>query len=282
MPFFDFSVDNGGILSYFIPIKWQLFNKMPNYSIGSNGMNVSVVLDGFPCGEVFDKETFRRAVHAVEPQYSETAINWLLVSLRKKNVLSSAGAGKYYIVLDRSAQSSYVYPHSAEFLEVENCIVAKYPSVRFQMWELIQMNDFVSHQIAKNVIFVEVEGLLVDSVYDVLHERFPYAMNRPDLDLFYRQRAPATDIVVQRLVSEAPSPASNHSCVLEKILVDILSKKLSGQMIARSEYPSVFTQVFQKYAIDETRMFRYARRRHLYDDLRQFIAERTDIKLKTV
>ena len=30
MPFFDFSVDNGGILSYFIPIKWQLFNKMPN------------------------------------------------------------------------------------------------------------------------------------------------------------------------------------------------------------------------------------------------------------
>lgn len=265
-----------------MPIKWQLFDKLPNYSDRVNEMNVTAVLDRFRCGEVFDKEAFRKAVRAVESQYSETAINWLLVTLRKKNVLSTAGAGKYYVVSDRSAHSAYAYPHSAEFLEVENCVAAKFPSVRFQMWELVQMNDFVNHQIAKNVIFVEVEGMLVDSVYDVLHERFPYAMNRPGLELFYRQRAPGTDIVVQRLVSEAPSPAADHSCALEKILVDILSKKLSGQMIARSEYSSIFTQAFRKYAIDETRMFRYARRRHLYSDLLQLIAERTDVKLKTV
>ncbi len=144
------------------------------------------------------------------------------------------------------------------------------------------MNDFVNHQIAKNVIFVKVENMLVDTVYEMLHENYPYAMFQPNKDNFYRQRGPETDIVVQKLLTEAPSPSENHSCSLEKLLVDLLSKKLSGDIIERSEYPRIYEDAFQKYNINETRMFRYAKRRHLYNALCTFITTKTNIKLMTI
>lgn len=246
-------------------------------------MNAATVLPHLPTEEIFNKNVFREIVHSIYPDCSEASINWMLVTLRKQGSLASAGTGKYYrIAQDMPAKKQYSYPHSEEYLELEKDIMESYPLVNFQMWELIQMNDFVNHQIAKNVVFVEVEAMLVDTVYELLHEKYPYAMIQPTADIFYKQRAPETDIVVQRLLSEAPSPDANHSCAIEKILVDLLSKKLSGNLIERSEYPRIYEDIFHKYMIDETRTFRYAKRRHLYESLLSFINTQTDIKLMTI
>ena len=246
-------------------------------------MNAATVLPHLPTGEIINKHIFREAVHSIYPDCSEASINWMLVTLRKQGSLASAGSGKYYRPpQDAPAKKQYSYPHSPEYFDLEKEITESYPLVNFQMWELIQMNDFVNHQIAKNVIFIEVEAMLVDTVYELLHEKYPYAMIQPTSDTFYKQRAPETDIVVQKLLSEAPAPNANHSCVIEKLLVDLLSRKLSGSLIERSEYPRIYEDVFHKYNIDETRMFRYAKRRHLYDSLLSFIKAKTNIQLMTI
>lgn len=245
-------------------------------------MDVQAILKEFRGGKVFNKESFRQAVKAVNPDYSETAISWLLYYLRRQGVLSSVGAGKYNVVSpSEQKKNEYDYPHSQEYIDLENFISGNYPHLNFQMWELIQMNDFLNHQIAKNVIFVEVENMLVDSVYEQLHEKYPYALNQPSMDVFFKMRSPGTDIVLMKLVSEAPAAGENHSCSLEKILVDIHSKKITGQLIEKSEYPQIYEEIFRKYRIDETRMFRYAKRRNLYELIRKFIVEQTKVELKT-
>ena len=246
-------------------------------------MDKDAILEKFQGGEVFDKPSFRQSVHSLYPDCSEAMINWLLHSFREKGILSSVGAGKYYVTSAHEAtKKMYIYPHSPEFFDLETQITDRFPLLKFQMWELIQMNDFVNHQIAKNVIFIETENMMVNSVYEDLHTKHPYAMIEPDTALFYKLRGPDTDIVVQKLPSEAPAPLINHSCTLEKIVVDILSKKLTGQLIERSEYPAIYEGIFNKFHIDETRMFRYARRRNLYNALRSFIFEQTNIQLKTI
>lgn len=246
-------------------------------------MNATAVLTHLPTGKIINKNTFRETVLSIYPDCSEASINWMLVTLRKQGSLASAGAGKYYLISqDAPAKKQYSYPHSPEYLELEKYITATYPHLNFQMWELIQMNDFVNHQIAKNVIFIEVESMLVDTVYEMLHEKYPYAMIQPTTDTFYKQRAPGTDIVVQKLLSEAPSPDANHSCRIEKLMVDLMSKKLSGNMIERSEYARIYEDIFRKYNIDETRMFRYAKRRHLYDSLLSFLTTKTSVQLITI
>lgn len=246
-------------------------------------MNIAGTLSHLPQGQIFNKSRFREAVHMVDPDCPESSINWMLVTMRKQGVLASAGTGKYYCLSGESAiRKNYQYPHSPEYLEIEQAITDSYPLVNFQMWELIQMNDFVNHQIAKNVIFIEVESMLVDTVYEMLHEKYPYAMIQPDTDTFYKQRSPESDIVVQKLLTEAPTPNNGHSSPLEKLLVDLLSKKLPGNLIERSEYPRIYDDIFRKYLIDETRMFRYAKRRNLYDALLSFIETQTDVKLMTI
>ncbi len=246
-------------------------------------LNTTAALPNLPEGQVFSKACFREAVHKINPECSEASINWMLVTLRKQGILASAGAGKYYVVPKQTkAKMSYQYPHSQEYRDLENAVLSAYPLVSFQMWELIQMNDFVNHQIAKNVIFVEVESMMTDTVYETLHEQYPYAMIQPDINVFFKQRAPGTDIVVQKLITEAPRPVYDRSSPLEKIIVDLFSNKLSGNLIERSEYPRIVEDVFRKYSIDETKLLRYARRRHLYNTLLSFIDSQTEVKLMTV
>ena len=145
-------------------------------------------------------------LHELPPEGGVTA-NSLFFRYAKANQILwryNEETGKYYrIPQDAPAKTQYSYPHSPEYLDLEKEITEAYPLVNFQMWELIQMNDFVNHQIAKNVIFIEVEAMLVDTVYELLHEKYPYAMIQPASDTFYKQRAPETDIIVQKLLSEA-------------------------------------------------------------------------------
>ena len=119
-------------------------------------MDKDAILEKFQGGEVFDKPSFRQSVHSLYPDCSEAMINWLLHSFREKGILSSVGAGKYYVTSAHEAtKKMYIYPHSPEFFDLETQITDRFPLLKFQMWELIQMNDFVNHQIAKNVIFIE-------------------------------------------------------------------------------------------------------------------------------
>lgn len=259
---------------------------LPNYSHNNPEDPIAVkatdIIPHLPSG-IFDKASFINTVMSVSPGCSGTTIDWMLHSLRTQGLLGSAGAGRYYLESDATAgRKKYSFPHSPEYLEIENKISGTYPLISFQMWELIQMNDFVNHLIAKNVIFIEAEGMLVDTVFELLHKDYPYAMFQPDTETFFRQRAPETDIVVQKLLSEAPSPDDRHSCKIEKLIVDLFSKRLSGRLIERSEYRRIVEDVFLKYNINETRLFRYARRRNLYDEIVSFITKQTDVKLLTI
>ena len=67
---------------------------------------------------------------------------------------------------------------------------------------------------------------------------------------------------------------------LEKILVDLFGRGLSGSIISRSEYPAIFEDSFKKYNINKAKLFRYARRRGVEQAIRDFIREKTNIILE--
>lgn len=67
----------------------------------------------------------------------------------------------------------------------------------------------------------------------------------------------------------------------EKLLVDLFSRKLTGHLIERAEYPAVYEEAFSKYLIDQKKMFRYARRRGVEEEMKELIRTSTNIKLIT-
>lgn len=241
-------------------------------------MNEKEVIAKIPVGTLFDKQQFRAVVHSISPCYSEASVNWLIGKLKQEKEIQVVGRGKY--IRTEKERGSYEYhAHSMKFQMIEELVKTEYPLVIFQMWELIQMNEFVNHQIAKNVIFVEVENMLEEPVFHLLHENYPHVLFSPTKNQFYRQKGIDDTVVVQKIISEAPRSIHAHACVLEKILVDIFSNKITGELIEKSEYKGILEDSFAKYQIDESKLLRYARRRNREQDIRCFIEEYTDIKL---
>ena len=208
---------------------------------------------------------------------SERNLHRRLRELQNSGQVEKLSRGQY---ITRESRRKYQYKASGRMDELTGVIRQKYPLVTFQTWELFQWNEFVNHQLGHNVHFVEVERELVETVFDFLVDRYPRVLINPDQETFYRY---FTDdlIVVQQLISSPPPPIEGtKQASLEKLLVDLFSKKLTGQIIERAEYPAIYEDAFGKYSLNEKAMFRYAKRRSLDDIVYRFIEEETNISLK--
>ena len=66
-------------------------------------------------------------------------------------------------------------------------IEEQYPELDFRIFELVQLNEFVNHQIAHNVIFVSVESGLGAYVFDSLKERYTgKILLNPSVETFHQ------------------------------------------------------------------------------------------------
>ena len=158
----------------------------------------------------------------------------------------------------------------------------RHPFLEYRIFELVQMNEFLNHQIAHNAVFVFVEADLGDFVFETLKEKFPGKIllnpSVKEYHLYWQDDL----IIIGKLLTEAPKgkKAVWHTC-LEKMLVDMTAEKVIKTTFSEAEYPGVLEQAFQKYIIDESQMFRYAKRRHVKDDILKIIQNQTGIKLRT-
>ena len=69
--------------------------------------------------------------------------------------------------------------------------------------------------------------------------------------------------VIRKLVTETPKGTDEFwHTELEKMLVVMVSDKLRRSCVNQSEYKTIFTQAFKDFYIDESQLFRSARRRN--------------------
>lgn len=227
------------------------------------------------------KNEYEEIVYRLNPDCSQDAIYWQLRTLQEKGIIYKHGRGLYTVCDNTKKKYTYDYSHSSTLNEIVSLIENEFPLVDFQVWEFVQLNEFVNHLIAKNVFFIEVENMLEGAIFNMLSEHYTKVLFCPKEDTFYTYFQQDM-IVIQKLVSEAPKPLQGTKyCCLEKLLVDLFSSKLTGQLIQRAEYPLIYEEAFNKYYIDEKKLFRYARRRNLDIKIKDFIKNETFIHLHT-
>lgn len=244
-------------------------------------MNPEKIIQNFKPNTIISKSEYAHAVHQINPKYSERTIYWQLAKLQDRGVLKKVGRNSFLVVDAVKKKSEYIYAYSMELQDIVDKIKHEYPLVDYQVWEFVQLNEFANHQIGKNVFFVEVEHRLEESVFNMLNAYCSRILLCPKEDMFYTYFE-ENMVVIQRLLSESPKPvADTKGCSLEKLLVDLFSSKLTGQLVERAEYAGIYEEAFRKYYIDEKKMFRYARRRNLEKEIKEFIEKETNIQLLT-
>ena len=176
-----------------------------------------------------------------------------------------------------------IYEHSYSDLanEISNCIHINHKFMNYVIFETIQLNEFINHQIAQNIIFVFVDNEVIDFAFKTLKDTFENkVMLLPSVKEFNQYRS--TDmIVLRRLVSESPQNLKKRwHITLEKMLVDIMAEPTIKETLGKSEYKDIYENAFNKYIIDESKMFRYAKRRGIAEEIREFIKNETTVSLK--
>ena len=178
--------------------------------------------------------------------------------------------------------SLYNYQYCSQTMDLASYMKEKYPKIDFRIFETVQLNVFLNQLIGRNTIFLSVEEDLGSFIFDELRNRYDNnVLLYPDEEIYY-QYWKEDVIIVEKLPSESPRGQNEfwNTC-LEKMLVDIMSDKLMMHTFSESEYLLIYETAFENYIIDESQMFRYARRRNAAGKLMKYLKDNTSVKLRT-
>lgn len=228
----------------------------------------------------FDKATLYNRVRKFDPSVSDSTIYRMMKKMIDTGEIARVGRNVYYV--PSHSLASYSYEYSSQAQELANYIDEKYPALDFRIFETVQLNEFVNHQIGKNTLFLSVEEGIGDFLFQELRERYNNnVLLNPSTEV-YHQYWNENIIVIEKLLTESPKgEVSVWHTRLEKILVDIMADKILMESISESEYPTIYETAFAQYAVDESQMFRYAKRRSADKRIKEFLKNRTNVKLRT-
>ena len=162
-------------------------------------------------------------------------------------------------------------PNYSSFAEkIAGLIEKAYVGLDFRLFELVQLNEFINHQIAHNTVFVFVENDLQNYVFDTLKQSYPgRVMLRPSIK-DYHQYLQDDQIVMLRLPSESPKGFEKPWHIrLEKVIVDVLTDKLISRIVPESEKEAIIKGAINTYLMDVNTMIRYAKRKGAEERFRQ-------------
>ena len=233
----------------------------------------------------FSKDELNNAMNASGVPLSEAAFKARLQKLIDSGSIRFGfdGYGVFSVEESGVCRCRYEYDYSKWAVDIADRIIKEHPFLDFTIFEMAQLDEFVHYQPIHCMIFVCVEGKMGDFVFDTLNKVYPgKVLLNPDVyDKKSRCWSPSM-VVINRLTAGAPKCKTLPWAVtLEKLLVDIMSNPMIRISVSESTCSSIYTEAFDRYFINESSLFRYARRRGVEKRIMQFIRDSTDIQLRT-
>lgn len=229
----------------------------------------------------FNRTELHKAMESCGEQISEASFKKKLQELLRQQKIVRVGRNAYRVARDHIAH--YQFDYSDLVVELSHIIKDNFPYLDYSIFELRQLNEFLNHQVAHNTVFLSVESDVISFVFETLKESFNgRVLISPSKELF-EQYWCDNMIVLNKRITETPKGIGEswHSRI-EKVLVDLITDPLIQDSISESEFSTIFEDVFYRYVIDESCLFRYARRRGADKELKNFIINNTTVQLRTV
>ncbi|MCD8293749.1 MAG: hypothetical protein LUE27_00675 [Clostridia bacterium] len=238
-------------------------------------MDYDRYLQGVLGKDTFTKQDLRQSFIDAGYTLGNTSFTMELQKMVTENIIRRLQKNTY--TLDTS-KVFYRHIYTDEAIEIATWLHDQFKYLTFVIFELDQLNAFLNHLIARNVIYVFVEKECVSYIFEVLYEKYNRSVLRdPTLDMFGLYFDTNT-IVVLPLVKQYPADKMVfwHEN-LEKFLVDSIAEPTIRTTFSSGEYPGMFRQAFESFRINKASLMRYARRRHADEKLRR-IADMANIR----
>ena len=205
-----------------------------------------------------------------EPKISKTTTNWRIFSLVKKGILKRIGRGTFTL-----RETKHFLPEiTPEQKTLHKKIKKKFPFLELCIWNTSSLNEFSIHQTNQHFQIIEVEKETTQSIFIYLKEQKKNVFLEPTKEVFERYVTDSKNvIIIKTLITEAPTLNIDNvkTSSLEKILVDIFCNEIIFSAYQGNEMKTIYKNAFSKYAINGSKLLRYANRRGKKEELQNYL-----------
>ncbi|VAX25898.1 hypothetical protein MNBD_IGNAVI01-730 [hydrothermal vent metagenome] len=207
-----------------------------------------------------------------EPQLNKNTFAWRIYNLKKKGIIREVARGQYSFI----DKNDYFLQLSNYSVKIALSILKTFADINFCISESNWINEFTSHQYSNNFTIVEIEKDFIESVFFYLKEVFQNVFLKPnetELDRYISGLDKA--IILIPFITRSPVKKLGNKKynvpAIEKLLVDIFTKRSPYFFLTNSEVETIFEKACRKYNINQTTLLAYAERRGKKEEIKNFL-----------
>ena len=234
--------------------------------------------DTFKDKDSFSRKDLLNFYRQFEPNLKETTFRWRIYHLKEKKIISSLS--KVFFSL------RYRPTFTPEINETDRRIYSKiekqFPQLKQCIWSTRIINELMLHLPGKFITVIEVEKDALEPVFHYLQNiNVKNVYLQPDekeIERYLYETEGA--IVIKSLISKAPIQKVNNvmAPTIEKILVDLYCDRKLFNVFQGSELVHIINNAYDRYPIDFTKFFNYAKRRKgKKTELMEFLSDKTNL-----
>ena len=225
----------------------------------------------------FNRESLLAFYRQFSPDLNDSTFRWRIYQLKAKGVIASVTQDLFTL-----GSKPDFKPVISDFEKrIANKVEKQFSGMKYAIWSTKFVNEFSLHLSSRFITILQVEIDALEPVYAFLkNQNLGPVYFQPDKKEIERYIFESEKtIILQSLITKAPTQKIGKTVTvkLEKIIVDLFCEKDLFISFQGSELVHIINTAYERYAINFTTMFHYARRRGKEMELKQFLKERTDI-----
>lgn len=204
------------------------------------------------------------------PDLQESTIGWRINQLKKEELIFQVGRGMYSF----EGKQEFEPTISLKGKRLYNRVARLVPNMKISIWELQMLDEFLTNTDERKFSFISTKKEDLEVLFNEMMGFSKKVYLNPSSTIFNRYMLPLEEaIILTPLVSEAPIVEVNNTWIptLEGLLVNAFVKdELIIKPTGRS-LDELFKNAFEKYHVNQSKLFRYAARRDKREELEKYL-----------
>lgn len=200
---------------------------------------------------------------------------WRIYKLKEKGIIKDLKRGIYKL----GSLKKFIPLISPRAKKLYNYLSKIYPDIQIYIWETSWLHDFMIHQPFNSFIIIETDKDILEPAFYKLKEKGEQIYINPKKDYIEKYISNENVIVIRSIIQGSPNIKIGKIRIpkIEKILVDVFFEKDLFRNFQGQELINIFKRIFEEYTINLTTLLRYARKRGIKDDIKNFLLNNIQI-----